>query len=180
MSISGKEIALILSDHFDAAELDGLRACLSRAGALISIVGDKADQTLTDWNKQVQISVGVSYEEAHSYNFDAVIISDGYTPDDIRASSSALSFIRDMYDSGKIVGAIHHGVQVLISLDILKNKNVTGWPSIRIDLENAGATYYDEPVVIDGNLVTGRGPSDLEAFCDAIIDELRRLSEYAA
>ncbi|MHB8840670.1 MAG: DJ-1/PfpI family protein [Candidatus Aquicultor sp.] len=180
MAISGKEVALVLSDRFDANEFNGLHSCLSKESALISTVGETAGQKLSDADRKTQVDVEVSYEEGRSYNFDAVVIFDGYSPDITRMDEDALAFILDMYNSGKIIGAIDHGAQVLINLEALKGKNVTGSPSIRVDLENAGARYFDEPVVIDGNLVTGRGPQDLEDFCQAIVDELRRLTEFAA
>lgn len=180
MAISGKEIALILSDHFDANEFNGLHSCLSKEGALISTVGATAEQKLSDWNHTTEATVEVDFDEARSYNFDAVVVFDGYSPDKIRTEENALAFVLDMYNSGKIVGALDHGAEVLINLEILKGKNVTGAQSIKVDLENAGARYFDEPVVIDGNLVTGRGAQDLEDFCQAIVDELRRLTEFAA
>ncbi|HZD60918.1 MAG TPA: DJ-1/PfpI family protein [Anaerolineae bacterium] len=180
MALSGRKIAIVLSDHFDADEFNELHSCFTAAGAFTTNVGENAGQKLHDWNQKVEATVDISFEEAHSYGFDAVILSDGYSPDEIRMSDDGLNFIRDRYDSNKIVGAIHHGPQILISLGILKGKNVTGWPSIKVDLENAGATYFDEPVVIDENIITSRGPADIKAFCDAVIDELKRLSEAAA
>ncbi len=180
MAISGKEVALVLSDRFDANEFNGLHSCLSKEGALISTVGDTAGRKLSDTDRKTEVQIEVSYEEARSYNFDAVVIFDGYSPNTTRTNEDALSLILDMYNSGKIIGAIDHGGLVLVNLEILKDKNVTGSPSIRVDLENAGARYFDEPVVIDGNLVTGRGSQDLEDFCQAIVDELRRLTEFAA
>ncbi len=180
MAISGKEVALVLSDRFDANEFNGLHGCLSKEGALISTVGATAGQKLSDMDRKTEVEVEVSYEEAHSYNYDAIVIFDGYSPDTTRMDEDALSLILDMYNSGKITGAIDHGALVLVNLEVLKDKNVTGSPSIRVDLENAGAKYFDEPVVIDGNLVTGRDPQDLEDFCQAIVDELRRLTEFAA
>ena len=180
MAISEKEVALILSDHFDANEFNGLHSCLSKEGALIGTVGETAGQKLSDADHKTEVEVEVSYEEARSYNFDGVVIFDGHSSDTTRMDEDALMLILDMYNSGKIIGAIDHGALVLINLDVLKDKNVTGSPSIRVDLENAGARYFDEPVVIDGNLVTGRGPQDLEDFCQALVDELRRLTEFAA
>lgn len=180
MSISGKEVALILSDLFNADEFNRLHSCLANAGALTSIVSDNADQKLQDFNREMEVTSDISYEQARGYDFKAVIISDGFSPDQVRIDDAALDFVRNMYDSDNIVSAIDHGAQVLISLGILKGKNVTGSAPIRVDLENAGAHYYDEPVVIDGNLITGRGQEDIGALCSAVIDELENRSEAAA
>jgi len=180
MSISGSKIAMVLSDHFDADEFNSIHNCLVEAGAFTTIVGESAGQNLMGWDRKAEVTTDISFDEAHSYDFDAVVISNGYGPDKIRINTAALGLAREVYDAGKIVGAIHHGPQVLISMGILKGKNVTGSQSIRVDLENAGATYFDEPVVIDGNIITARGSADVELFCKAIVDELGRISEAAA
>lgn len=180
MSISGKGIAIVLSDNFDANQFNTLHKCLSEAGALISTVGETAGKNVKDFNQKSEVTIEVSYSEAHSYNFAAVIISNGFSPDKVRANAGALSFVKDMVESGKVAGAIDHGAQVLITLDVLKDKNVTGSPSIKVDLENAGAKYFDEPVVIDENIVTGRGQADIEAFCNAIVDEFKGKAERVA
>ena len=180
MSISGKEVALVLSDHFDANEFNSLHNCFSQAGALVSIVGDAAGQKLMDWNRTTEVTIEVGFEEARSYDFDAIVISNGYSPDKIRVNEAARSLVLNMFNSGKVIGVIDHGIQVLITLGILKGKSVTGSPSIKVDIENAGAKYFNEPVVVDGNLVSGRGLDDVKAFCNAVIDELRRLTEFVA
>jgi len=180
MSISGKEVAIVLSDNFDANQFNTLHKCLSGAGALISTVGEVAGKNIKDFNQKTEVTIEVSYSEAHSYNFAAVLISNGFSPDKVRVNDSALTLVKDMVESGKLVGAIDHGAQVLVTLGVLKDKNVTGSPSIKVDLENAGAKYFDEPVVIDGNIITGRGQADTETFCNAIIDELKGRAGLAA
>jgi len=180
VSISGKEVAVILSDNFNSDQFNMLHKCLAEAGALISTVGEVAGTSVKGFDQKTEVTIEVSYNEAHSYNFGAVVIPNGFSPDKIRESENALSFVKDMIESGKIVGAIDHGAQVLITLGVLKDKNVTGSPSIKIDLENAGANYFDEPVVIDENIVTGRGQADIEAFCNAIVDEFKGKAERVA
>lgn len=180
MSVSRKQVALILSEHFDNKELSGIRHCLNQAGIVVTIVGETAGQTFQDWDRQTQETVDLSYAEASFRNFDAVVISDGYAPDRIRMSNAALGFIKDVYDDGKVVATIYHGSQVLISLDVLSGRNVAGWPSIKTDLKNAGANYVDEPVVVDGNLITARGPEDARAFCQTLVDTLQAEETTAA
>lgn len=180
MAISGKEVAIILADFFDATEFNGLHKCLADAGALTSVVGEKPDTKLKDWEGKTEVAVEVSFEEARSYDFVAAIIPGKFSPDIVRANEIALDFVKSLLELNKVVGAIDHGAQVLISIGAIKEKNVAGWPSIRVDLENAGAVYSDEPVAIDGNIVTGRGPEDIKAFCDAIIEEIDHSTEAAA
>jgi protease I len=84
-----------------------------------------------------------------------------------------IDLVRRAFDLGKVVAAVCHGPQLLISADIVAGRRVTSWPSIAIDLKNAGANWVDEPVVRDGNLITARKPSDLPRFNKAIIDALK-------
>jgi len=77
------------------------------------------------------------------------------------------------YELGKVVAAICHGPQLLISADIVRGHRVTSWPSVAVDLKNAGATWVDATVVQDGNLITSRRPSDLPQFNKAVITALR-------
>jgi protease I len=81
---------------------------------------------------------------------------------------------RDAVTAGKPVAAICHGPQLLISANVLKGRTLTCWPSIAVDVKNAGGLYVDRPVVEDGNLITSRKPDDVPAFSDAILRALTR------
>ena len=91
-----------------------------------------------------------------------------WNPDTLRADPKALQFVKDMADADKIVTALCHGPWVIADAGLIRGKRVTGWWTIRRDLENAGATFLDEPAVVDGNVVTARAPIDLAAFVHAI------------
>lgn len=110
--------------------------------------------------------------------FDAVVFPGGLAPDFLRIDDRTLAFAAALHRAGKIVAAICHGPQVLISLDrregtdSVRGRNVTAYCAVSDDLLNAGAIYHDEPALIDGNVVTGRVPDDLPEFCDAIIEAL--------
>jgi protease I len=80
--------------------------------------------------------------------------------------------VREAYDRGKLVAAVCHGPQILISAGLVKGRRLTSWSSIAVDLKNAGATWVDEPVVKDGNIITARKPADLPRFNKAIIEAL--------
>lgn len=133
----------------------------------------------TDQKKQVYGKFGVplqgtiSFEDLNTDDFDGVIIPGGNEgPDRLRTNKHILTFIKNMYDKGKLVAAICHGVWLPISAKIICDKNATCYRAIVDDLENAGGIYHDEPVVIDGNLITSRHPRDLALFAKAIIDFL--------
>ena len=101
--------------------------------------------------------------------YDAFIIPGGsWNPDALRAEPKVISLIGEATKAGKVVAAVCHGPWILSDAGVLKGKQATAWWSIRPDLENAGATYLDQPVVVDGNIVTSRAPIDLAPFVDAI------------
>lgn len=119
--------------------------------------------------------VDVELSEVDPNRFDALIIPGGVRcPDRLRRYREVLELVREMNKDGRIIASICHGPWVLISAGILKGRRATSYYSIRNDMANAGATYVDSPVVVDGNLVTSRGPGDLPDFCKAIIQLLRR------
>lgn len=180
MSEKEKKIAILLANNFDSDEFSLLHSCFLDAGFFVSIVAEKDDIKLQDWKGASEVTTEVSFEEARSYNFDAAIIPGRFSPDEIRINQSALFFVKDIYTEGKLLGAIDHGAQVLISADVLRNKDVTGWYSIKDDLINAGADYLDEPIVTDGNIITARSNADIQEFCKLMTDNLRGSVEEAA
>jgi protease I len=105
--------------------------------------------------------------------FDAVIIPGGYAPDKMRMHKPMIDLVRKAHDLGRLVAAICHGPQLLISAEVVRGRRVTSWPSIAVDLMNAGAIWVDEAVVRDGNLITSRQPADLPEFNAAIMEALQ-------
>ena len=106
---------------------------------------------------------------AHMKDFDALVIPGGHAPDKMRMRHAMVDLTRDAMDANKPVAAICHGPQLLISANALRGRTLTCWPSIAIDVKNAGGLYVDKPVVEDGNLITSRKPDDVRAFSEAIV-----------
>jgi len=102
------------------------------------------------------------------------VIPGGFSPDYIRRSEPMLKLVRDLFAQGKPVAAICHGPWVLCSTTALKGKTATCFHSIKDDIVNAGATYVDRDVVVDGNVITSRKPDDLPAFMLAIMELLKK------
>jgi len=100
-------------------------------------------------------------------------------PDLLRLEPAAIALIRSFGEAGKPIAAICHGPWTLIDADLVKGRKVTSWPSLRKDLENAGALWEDSEVVRDGQLITSRKPGDIPAFAGAIIDALGKTSTHA-
>jgi protease I len=114
-------------------------------------------------------------DEITAANADAFVIPGGFSPDYLRVDSKALELVANAHAAQKLVAAICHGPQVLISADrvfhtdTVRNRKVTSYAAVRDDLQNAGGTYLDVPAVRDGNVITGRVPDDLPEFCQEII-----------
>ncbi len=106
-------------------------------------------------------------------DFDAVVVPGGHAPDKMRMRHAMVDLVRDAFTAGKPLAAICHGPQVLISADVLRGRTLTCWPSIAIDVKNAGGAYVDRPVVEDRGLITSRKPDDIPQFVDAIVRAVR-------
>jgi len=112
---------------------------------------------------------------ARMTDFDALVIPGGHAPEKMRMRHAMVDLARDAMEANKPVAAICHGPQLLISADALRGRTLTCWPSIAIDVKNAGGLYVDKPVVEDGNLITSRKPDDVPLFSEAIIRALTRV-----
>jgi protease I len=117
--------------------------------------------------------------EMNSRDFCGLLVPGGFMPDKLRRDSKVLSLTREFFEQGKLVAFICHGGWIPISAKILKGKRVTGSRGIKDDLENAGGIWVDEPVVIDGNLISSRTPKDLAPFGKAMVDFLNKESRKA-
>jgi len=161
-------IAFVVGEDFEDSELripyDRLRA----AGHEIEIVGAKAGDRVTGKRGKVTVEVDVPARDSDAAMYDALVIPGGYSPDHLRMNAEVVAFVRSFVDSGKLIAAVCHGPQLLIEADAVRGKKLTSWPSVRTDLENAGAKWTDKEVVIDGPLITSRKPADLPAFSEAI------------
>jgi protease I len=171
--LDGKRIAILAEEDFEDSELTEPLRSMKNAGARVVIVGSGSKETYKGKRGNTTIKVDATADKVNAADFDAIIIPGGYAADKMRAHQSMVNLVRKAYDLGKVVAAICHGPQLLISADILRGRRVTSWPSVAVDLVNAGADWVDAPVVQDGNLITSRKPADLPRFNKAIIEALR-------
>ena len=171
--LEGKRIAILVEEGFEDSELiEPLRA-MKNVSARVIVVGSGSHESYRGKRSKARIKVDITADKVNGDDFDAIIIPGGYAPDRMRLSQSMVDMVKRAFDSGKLVAAICHGPQLLISADIVRGRRVTSWPSVAVDLINAGAKWVDEPVVRDGNLITARKPADLPRFNKAIIDALK-------
>ena len=110
--------------------------------------------------------------DADAGDYDGLVLPGGVAnPDFLRSDEDAVSFVRDFFKQEKPVGVICHGPWTLVEADVVRGRTLTSWPSIKTDLENAGATWVDEEVHVDEGLTSSRNPDDLPAFCAKIVEE---------
>src|SRR5262249_43080766 len=159
----------LVEQEFEDRELTGPLDALRAAGATVVLVGPLAGAQFTGKRGEAIVTSDLAAGAARAVDFDAVVIPGGPAPDKMRMRHAMVDLARDAMEAGKPVAAICHGAQLLISAGVLRGRTLTCWPSIAIDVKNAGGLYVDKPVVEDGNLITSRKPDDVPAFSDAII-----------
>ena len=172
MTLTGKRIAILVEEDFEDSELTEPMRVMKGVGSEVVIVGSGSKNTYQGKKRQAKVSVDTTANKVEINTFDAVIIPGGYAPDKMRLHQSMIDLVKKAYDQGKVVAAICHGPQLLISADIVRGHRVTSWASVAVDLKNAGAIWTDEPVVRDGSLITSRKPADLDEFNQEIIEAL--------
>lgn len=170
--LDGTRIAILAEEDFEDAELTEPLQAVKAAGARVMVIGSGSQKSYKGKRGVAEVRVDADAGQVRADYFDAVIIPGGYAPDRMRLHRSMIDLVRKAHDSGRLVAAICHGPQLLISAGVVRGRKVTSWPSIAIDLENAGALWFDEVVVRDGNLITSRQPADIPEFNAAIIEAL--------
>ncbi|NHV99973.1 MAG: type 1 glutamine amidotransferase [Thaumarchaeota archaeon] len=191
MSLSGKNVVIIVANEFEDVELLYPLLRLSEEGASVTIVPVKkglhprpsAEKPVSGrYGTPVPLEVmapGKRYvvktlEEIKPEEVDCLLFPGGFSPDALRTDSRVIQLVRRVNQLGKLIAAICHGPQVLISAGIVRGKRVTAYKAVRDDLINAGAMFEDVPAVRDGNIITGRVPDDLPEFCREIISFLSK------
>jgi len=167
-----KKIAILLENLYDDKELLYPYYRLQEEGFNVDLIGTRKD-TIYKSKNGVPIKSDLSSQNISAKDYDALVIPGGFSPDYMRRSQATVDFAKAMNDQNKPIAAICHGPWLMISSCDLSNRKLTGFYSLQVDIENAGATYVDEEVVIDGNLITSRTPKDLPAFVKAIIKGLK-------
>jgi protease I len=185
-SLKGKNVAIVATDGFEQSELTKPLDALRSAGATVHVIAPKDGriQGMQHDEKGDLIAVDRMLGRVNPADYDALVLPGGVAnPDTLRINEKALSFIAHFVDADKPIAAICHGPWTLIESGFVKGKTLTSWPSLKTDLENAGAAWVDEMVVRSGNLVTSRKPDDLPAFCRetiAMIAEPGKTHDMAA
>ncbi|RNJ61998.1 MAG: type 1 glutamine amidotransferase [Porphyrobacter sp. IPPAS B-1204] len=170
-----QRILIIATDGYEQSELTGPRDLLKKAGAQVTIASLKAGEIRgwdqKDWGDSVPVDLTIG--EVSVEDYDALLLPGGQiNPDVLRMERKVIDVVRAFDAAQKPIAAICHAPWLLAEADLIEGRTVTGWPSIRTDLINAGAAVIDEEVVVDGNFITSRKPDDIPAFTNALMAAL--------
>nr|WP_183041139.1 type 1 glutamine amidotransferase domain-containing protein [Salipaludibacillus neizhouensis] len=167
------KVACVMTSMFEDAEYTSPFKALSDKGHEVIVIGQEAGKEVEGKNGEAKVKVDLSIKDAKPTDYDALFIPGGFSPDILRADDRFVEFVKHYILHDKPIFAICHGPQLLITADVLKGRKMTGFKSILVDLQHAGANVFDEEVVVCGNLVTSRSPDDLDAFNRESLKQLK-------
>jgi protease I len=173
--LSGKKIAfLVAQEGIEEVELTEPWKAVERAGGAPELVAPESGevQAFNHLDKASRFPVDKTLSQAQAGDYDGVVLPGGVAnPDALRTEPDAIGFLREFFSEGKPVGVICHGPWTLVEADLVRDRRLTSWPSLKTDIRNAGGDWVDEEVVVDQGLVSSRKPADLPAFCAKIVEE---------
>jgi deglycase len=168
-------IAVLLEDGFEDDELRTLIEALKQAAVRLTMLSPFAERAYTGRHGRLTLTSELAASKVRASMFAAIVIPGGYAPDKLRMRHATLDLIRDGVAAGVPVAAIGHGAQVLISAAVVAGRTLTCWPSIAVDVKNAGGLYVDRPVVDDDGVITARKIDDVRVFTDAILTRIKNV-----
>ncbi len=173
--LKGKKVAIIATDGVEQVELEKPRDAVESAGAeteLLSLESGEIQAMNSDITPADKFEVDKPISKASADDYDGLILPGGtVNADRLRMDDDVIEFLRSYFKGGKPVGVICHGPWTLVEADLVKDRTLTSFPSLRTDIRNAGGNVVDEEVVVDQGLVSSRNPADLPAFCAKIVEE---------
>lgn len=175
--LGGLNVAILVTDGFEQIEMTAPRAALERQGVITKIVSPKRDQVRGFHHDQPgdRFDVDLALDDARASDFDAVLLPGGVqNADSLRSDERAQRFVQQIDEDGKPLAVICHGAWLLVSAGLVEGRTLTSWPSLQDDLQNAGADWIDQEVVVDDNWVSSRKPDDIDAFNRAFAQALVR------
>ena len=171
MKLEGTKVLTVVDHEFEDSELIYPHYRLQEEGAIAHIAGKEAG-AIYKGKYGVPVTADYSFGQIDITEYSALLIPGGWAPDKLRRYDEVLEFVKYMNENKRVIGQICHAGWVLISANILKGKEVTSTPGIKDDMINAGATWHNEPVVVDGHIISSRRPPDLPKYGKAISDKL--------
>lgn len=172
MKQSLKKVAFLLADGYEDSEMKNPYEAIVENGDEAVIISMKKGDELKGKKGTIAYTSHLAASEANVSDYEAVIIPGGQSPAKLREDPAVIDFVRQAHERGIPIAAICHGPQVLAKAGILRGKTLTGYSGIQEEIQQAGGTFVDKEVVVDGNLITSRGPQDEPAFIKETIDRL--------
>ncbi len=174
--LEGKRYLIFVEHEYEDLELWYPKLRLEEAGAHVVVAGPKRGVTYRGKHGYPCVA-DADIPEMEAGDFQGVVCPGGWAPDKLRRDEKVLGLVRQFTKAGKLVAAICHGGWIPISAGVYQGVSVTGSPGIKDDLVNAGAVWEDAEVVVDRQFVSSRRPSDLPAFCAAILNLIPELEK---
>ena len=176
--LAGKKVAFLTANEgVEQVELTRPWEAVQQAGGEPQLLAPQTGtvQAFNHLDKGDTFPVDAKVGDVAVDDYDALVLPGGVAnPDRLRTDKTAVGFVRTFVESGKPVAVICHGPWTLVEAGVVKGRTITSWPSLQTDIRNAGATWVDETVHVDGNIITSRKPDDLDAFCGALVDAVAR------
>ena len=173
--LNNKKVAILMTNGFEEVEFTKPYEALKEAGATVHVISPESGKVRAwnsdDWGDSY--NVDKTLDEANASDYNALMLPGGVmNPDQLRTNKKAVEFTKSFFEAGKPVAAICHAPQLLIETGALNGRTLTSYPSLQTDLENAGATWKDQEVVVDKGMTTSRKPDDIPAFIDKMLEEI--------
>jgi protease I len=175
--LSGKRVAfMVAQEGVEEVELTQPWKAVKAAGGTAELIAPEEGevQAFNHLDKASKFPVDRSLDEVRPSEYDAVVLPGGVAnPDELRLDGRAVRFLQEFFSEEKPVGVICHGPWTLVEGDLVRDRTITSWPSLKTDIRNAGGNWVDEEIVVDDGLVSSRKPDDLPAFCAKIVEEFQ-------
>lgn len=180
-AIAKAKFLIIATDGFEQSELEVPRDKLRARNATVDVATPNGRQIMgwdrNDWGRPADANLKIA--DAKEGDYTALVIPGGVmNPDKLRIDADAMKLVKAFLAAGKVVAAVCHGPWLLVQADALKGRQATSFKSIRKDVENAGAIWIDEEVVVDNGIIISRKPDDLDAFVAKIVEEVEEGRHY--
>ena len=177
MTLEGKSVAVLIAPRgTEEPEFSKPKQAIEEAGGKVTVVSFEAGVARTvnsDLDEGGSYTIDKTFSDVKADDFDGLVVPGGTVgADKLRGSAEAVDFIRAFFDQKKPVAAICHAPWTLIEAGVLKGRTLTSYPTLKVDIENAGGAWTNEEVVVDKGLVTSRDPDDLPAFCTKLVEEI--------
>ncbi len=172
MAARGKKLVMLIEQDFEDVEVTEPLKAFKDAGIQVTTAGAFSQVVYQGKLRKAKYKADTTADKIMVEDYDGIMIPGGYAPDKMRLFPPMVELVKKFNEAGKLIVAICHGPQLLISAGVVKGRRLTCWPSVAVDLQNAGANWVDEPVVKDGNLITSRQPEDIPQFTKAVVEAL--------